>query len=149
VREKACLGVGFRGVTVDRAANEHATGGQDVSLTRNYAVVARRFDPSRRRDNLSFQHHAEVRSLPDHQQDRWLDLAGENRWSKQELRLRIRRQVRIDSGEDATHVLRFTVDEEHADRWRQAAAECQCSLEAWVTRSLDAAALGQRLAAEP
>jgi hypothetical protein len=123
--------------------------GLDYQTLRNYAVVARRFDPSRRRDNLSFQHHAEVCSLPDHQQDRWLDLAGENRWSKQELRLRIRRQVRIDSGEDATHVLRFTVDEEHADRWRQAAAECQCSLEAWVTRSLDAAALGQRLAAEP
>jgi acetate kinase len=47
VREKACLGVGFRGVTVDRAANEHATGGPDASLTGAMArvlVIAARGD---------------------------------------------------------------------------------------------------------
>jgi hypothetical protein len=34
--------------------------GLDYKTLRNYAVVARRFELSRRRDNLSFQHHAEV-----------------------------------------------------------------------------------------
>ena len=35
----------------------------DYQTLRNYAWVARRFDLSRRRDTLSFQHHAEVASL--------------------------------------------------------------------------------------
>src|SRR5690242_15382937 len=34
--------------------------GLDYKTLRNYAVVARRFEPARRRANLSFQHHAEV-----------------------------------------------------------------------------------------
>src|SRR5918997_1429511 len=39
---------------------------------RNYAWVARRFPMSRRRDTLSFGHHAEVAGLPDDEQDMWL-----------------------------------------------------------------------------
>ena len=37
--------------------------GLDYQTLRNYAVVARRFVLCRRRDNLSFQHHAEVCAL--------------------------------------------------------------------------------------
>ena len=34
-----------------------------------------RFDLSRRRDKLSFGHHAELAALPEHEQDEWLDQA--------------------------------------------------------------------------
>lgn len=53
-----------------------AVTGLDYQTLRNYAVVARRFDLSRRRDSLSCQHHAEVCALSDSEQDRWLDLAS-------------------------------------------------------------------------
>jgi hypothetical protein len=39
--------------------------GLDYQTLRNYAVVARRFDPARRRSELSFQHHAEVCAMAD------------------------------------------------------------------------------------
>jgi hypothetical protein len=42
----------------------------------NYAWVARRFAMSRRRDTLSFGHHAEVAALPEPEQDFWLREAG-------------------------------------------------------------------------
>src|SRR3954453_8704327 len=69
----------------------------DYQTLRNYAWVARRFPVSRRRDSLSFQHHAEVAALPDPEQDLWLGRADTERWSKSELRRRIgaeRRQAR-------------------------------------------------------
>jgi hypothetical protein len=37
--------------------------GLDYQTLRNYAVVARRFEPSRRRSTLRAQHHAEVSAL--------------------------------------------------------------------------------------
>jgi DNA-binding SARP family transcriptional activator len=66
-----------------------ATGLDDQTL-RNYAVVARRFASSRRRDSLSFQHHAEVCALSDDDQELWLDIAATRGWSKRELRRHIR-----------------------------------------------------------
>jgi len=41
----------------------------------NMAYVAGRFEPSRRRDNLPFSHHAEVAAEPEEEQDRLLDSA--------------------------------------------------------------------------
>ena len=60
--------------------------GLDYKTLRNYAMVSRRFELSRRRDDVSFQHHAEVCPLADGEQDRWLELAAVNGWSKAELR---------------------------------------------------------------
>ena len=40
----------------------------DYQTLRNYAWVARRFAMSRRRDTLSFGHHAEVPALPEPEQ---------------------------------------------------------------------------------
>lgn len=113
--------------------------GLDYQTLRNYAVVARRFELSRRRDTLSLQHHAEVCALPDKLQDRWLDLAVINRWSKQELRRRIRQDANPDTGAGAC-TLRLTVDPDRQQRWHEAASGCGCSFEDWVIRSLDAAA---------
>ena len=114
--------------------------GLDYQTLRNYAVVARRFKASRRRDNLSFQHHAEVCALSDQEQDQWLDLAAENHWSKRELRGRIRSAKRALSGAEDQHALRLTVDLQREHRWREAAARCDCPFEDWMIRSLDAAA---------
>src|SRR5215208_6409445 len=44
----------------------------DYQTLRNYAWVAGRFQPARRRDRLSFQHHAEVASMPEAEQELWL-----------------------------------------------------------------------------
>jgi hypothetical protein len=41
--------------------------GLDYQTLRNYAAVARRFELSRRRDNLSFHHHAELCALSESQ----------------------------------------------------------------------------------
>ncbi len=117
-----------------------AATGLDHQTLRNYAVVARRFELSRRRDNLSFAHHAEVCALTDPQQEHWLDLATQHHWSKQELRLRIRRAKRIKENLHEPRTLRFIVDDEHEERWRQAAARCHWTFEDWVIRSLDVAA---------
>src|SRR6266702_976810 len=46
--------------------------GLDYQTLRNYAWVARRFELPRRRDTLTFAHHAEVASLPAPEQDFWL-----------------------------------------------------------------------------
>lgn len=114
--------------------------GLDYQTLRNYAVVARRFTLSRRRDNLSFQHHAEVCALGDEDQDRWLDLAAANRWPKSELRIRVRHAMRRDDRPISHHTLRLAVDLPREERWREAAATCRCDFEEWMVRSLDQAA---------
>jgi hypothetical protein len=58
----------------------------DYQTLRNYAWVARRFPLSRRRDTVSFQHHAELASLPEAEQDLWLRRTELNGWSRNELR---------------------------------------------------------------
>jgi hypothetical protein len=117
-----------------------AATGLDYQTLRNYGVVARRFELYRRRDNLSFQHHAEVCPLTDSEQDRWLDLAAANHWSRQKLRAQIRASRRVEERRLSSRVLRLTVDVEREQRWRAAAARLECSFEDWALRSLDAAA---------
>jgi len=48
--------------------------------------VAGRFEEGRRRDNVSLSHHREVAPKPPEEQDRWLNLAIENDWTRDELR---------------------------------------------------------------
>jgi hypothetical protein len=69
----------------------------DYQTLRNYVWVARRFAPSRRRDGLSFAHHAEVAGLAEHEQDFWLHKAEEFSWSRN----RLRREVRASLAERA------------------------------------------------
>jgi hypothetical protein len=114
-----------------------AATGLDYQTLRNYAMVARRFEVSRRRDNLTFQHHAAVCALPDAEQDRWLDAAGAGGWSRNELR----RRMRGPAGESVDTILRLAVANGQADRWRLAARRSQCAFEAWMVSALDAAAV--------
>ena len=52
----------------------------------NAAAVCRAFEVSRRRETLSFSHHETVAALAPAEQDRWLDEADREGWSRRELR---------------------------------------------------------------
>jgi hypothetical protein len=114
--------------------------GLDDQTLRNYAVVARRFELSHRRDNLSFQHHAEVSALPEDNQDLCLDLAAKARWSKMELRRRVRAAAAESIPSTTATTLHLVVAGDRDERWRAAAKPSRCALDVWITRSLDAAA---------
>jgi hypothetical protein len=117
-----------------------AATGLDYQTLRNYAMVARRFAVSRRRDALSFHHHAELCALTDADQDRWLDTALAQGWTRNELRRRLRSQRQLAAA--PSRVLRVEISGEREQRWRQAAQDSGCSLEQWITSVLDDAAPG-------
>jgi hypothetical protein len=58
----------------------------------NYASIANRVPPSRRRLGVSFSLHAEVAALSPNEQRHWLKVAATESLSKMELRERIRPQ---------------------------------------------------------
>ena len=109
---------------------------------RNYAWVARCFAPSRRRERLSFQHHAEVASLPAVEQDLWLHRAEAQDWSRNELRRRVsaRRIAHRAESPRAATVVRVEVPSNCAERWREAAAADHQDLLEWLRKVADAAA---------
>jgi hypothetical protein len=115
-----------------------AVTGLEYQTLRNYAVVARRFAPCRRREALTFHHHAELCALPDSDQERWLDLAVTHGWSRTELRRQLRPE-RLAAAQ-GPGLLRLDVDAERELQWRTAARHRACGLEEWMTRVLDEAA---------
>jgi hypothetical protein len=114
----------------------------DYQTLRNYAWVARRYDVSRRRDTMSFQHHAEVASLPEPDQELWLNRAERARWSRNELRRRVHASRRpgraIAANVPVTLQVEVTKDRER--RWRDAATAAAQALPEWIAASVDAAA---------
>ncbi|MET7339461.1 LmbU family transcriptional regulator [Nonomuraea sp. NPDC005650] len=122
----------------------------DYQTLRNYVYVVRRFEVSRRRDKLSFQHHAELAALPPAEQDKWLDLCEYHGWSRNRLR-RERRSDRqngpggnggtegVSAGDQATTVL-LHVPQPQRQRWSLAADHANRSFEKWVMAALDRAA---------
>lgn len=133
---------------------------------RNYVWVARRFDLSRRRDNLSFGHHAEVASLEHAEQDYWLRKAEELSWTRNRLRAEVRASLRERQTDAPARQVADTAaaceanDDDHAMtgyrpvgenlslwlsadracRLRCAAALAERSLGEWALDVLDAAA---------
>jgi hypothetical protein len=112
----------------------------DYQTLRNYAAVSRRFEMSRRRDNLSFQHHAEVCALPNEEQDFWLDRAAANGWSRNMLRRAIRAARSGGESDAPTTLLRLACEDDRRERWCAAAAASECELDEWIMRTLDDAA---------
>lgn len=113
----------------------------DYQTLRNYAWVAGRFEPSRRRDGLSFQHHAEVASMTEPEQELWLRRAESEHWSRNELRRRLsmhRSAWRTPA--PPSLVMRFEVTPEAERRWRRAAASKRLPLQDWLRAVADAAA---------
>lgn len=64
--------------------------GYDVRSLANMASIAASFDVSRRRENLTWSHHAVVAALDPEGQDRWLDRAIAERLSVSDLRIELR-----------------------------------------------------------
>jgi hypothetical protein len=117
----------------------------DYQTLRNYAWVAKKFTMSRRRDSLSFGHHAEVAALPETEQDVWLTRAERFTWSRNELRRRIR-ATHLANQSQSFHergkkikILKINVTVENLDRWRHAAERTNYDAE-WIIKTLDKAA---------
>lgn len=116
--------------------------GLNYQTLRNYAWVARRFPPSRRRDKLNFHHHMEVAKFSAEEQDHWLDQAIENRWSVQRLRQHLQQaQHGVPESPGKQQVVpKIKTDELRIERWHAAAKQASTSFEYWVVASLDRAA---------
>lgn len=59
---------------------------RDPTTLWNWTSICRRVEYSRRREDLSFSHHEVVASLPDVDQEHWLNIASEKGWSSKRLR---------------------------------------------------------------
>jgi hypothetical protein len=136
----------------------------DYQTLRNYAWVARSFPIARRREFLSFGHHAEVAALPEVEQDFWLRKAEEFSWSRNHLRREVRASLRDRNGEleagpkqdgsgasrgdppygedpvDGATNLIIKVGRAQLDSYEQAASKAGLSLSAWAGYALEAAA---------
>jgi hypothetical protein len=76
--------------------------GYDVQSLMNMAYVASKFDDSRRRESLSWSHHAELAGLAVEHQDMWLEDAEHKRLSVRGLREAVRtwRAQQLGAGPD-------------------------------------------------
>jgi len=113
----------------------------DYKTLRNYAWVARSFEMSRRRDNLSFHHHAEVAGLREAEQDLWLARAETLRWSCRELRRQLAERRRSERSDDRRpFMLRMEIEHQRERRWREAATSERQELTNWLGAVADQAA---------
>jgi hypothetical protein len=119
-----------------------AATGLDHQTLRNYAWVARSVPPSRRRDKLSFQHHAEVAALSEAEQELWLGRAERLRWSRNQLRRELaeRRRALLPGTPPREVMLRLELSLPREDRWRRAARASRQDLEDWLSAVADRAA---------
>lgn len=129
----------------ERFESRYAEAAEKVGLgyqtLRNYAWVARRFEASRRRASLSFQHHAEVASRPPAEQDAWLDRAAKYGWSRNQLRRQLKKALEAEEpARPAAWSPRLCVEEAHVNCWRLAAANASVNLSSWIVSALDEAA---------
>ncbi|MEU5958560.1 LmbU family transcriptional regulator [Streptomyces sp. NPDC047525] len=131
----------------------------DYQTLRNHAWVARRFQLSRRRDRLSFTHHAEVAALAEPEQDFWLGKAEDQGWSAKRLRREVKASLHERStdtdGEprenqsgggtfvlpaEDTVQLRLPVPSDVLESCHEAASKLGLDVGAWVSQVLLAAA---------
>lgn len=125
----------------DRYERGIAAAGLRYQTLRNYAWVSRRFEVSRRRSALSFQHHAELASLRVEEQEVWLDRAEGGKWTTKQLRTALRAEREgADERPEAVATRRLAVSDNRLQWWHKAAAQSGVELGEWVTATLDAAA---------
>ncbi|MFF2363728.1 LmbU family transcriptional regulator [Streptomyces sp. NPDC058122] len=126
----------------DRYQRGIRAAGLSYQTLRNYAWVSRRFDLDRRRPSLSFQHHAELASMPAADQELWLDRAEQRRWTTKQLRaaLRAARQGERQPAAPAEPSRRLEVPGSRLEWWHQAAQQLGVDFEQWVMATLDNAA---------
>ena len=116
--------------------------GLSYQTLRNYAWVSRRFDLTRRRPALSFQHHAELASMPVVEQELWLDRAEQRQWTTKQLRgaIRAARQGERQPRTPAEPIRRLEVPGSRLQWWHKAAERLGLDFEQWVMTTLDSAA---------
>lgn len=121
--------------------------------------MAGRFELSRRRDTLSFGHHAEVAALPAPEQDFWLRTAEQSGWSTRRLRHEVRASLAERGQEPAAlepagparrpeqnqrsrrqAAIRVTLTPEQLEICEQAARSAGMTIIAWAVRALEQAA---------
>jgi hypothetical protein len=118
-----------------------ATTALDYQTLRNYAWVARSVPVERRRACLSFQHHAEIASLAEAEQELWLGRAERLRWSRNQLRKEISSRHRcVLEAEEEQVVVRIALAAQREARWRRAAHRSALDLEEWLAHAADLAA---------
>ena|SRR2546426_4424679 len=117
-----------------------AATGLDYQTLRNYTWVASRFAPSRRRDRLSFGHHAEVAALPEDDQEAWLRRSVVERWTRNELRRRLRAGRAELSDLPRPAPIQLEVPSQRRERWEAAAVAEGQDLAEWIEEVLDRAA---------
>lgn len=81
----------------ERYARATKLTGYDAQSLMNMVYVASRFEISRRRENLSWSHHAELAALDIPGQEHWLDRASAERISVADLRVELRGRRRLTS----------------------------------------------------
>lgn len=127
----------------DRYQRAIRSAGLSYQTLRNYAWVARRFDINRRRERLTFQHHAEVASLPAELQESLLDGAEQHNWTTKQLRKEIQA---LQSAADANGLASDTANSQievpnsRVFVWRKAADALGVEFGHWVQTILDRAA---------
>ena len=124
----------------DRYMRAIRTAGLRYQTLRNYAWVSRRFEWHRRRQQLTFQHHAEVASMPVEKQEMWLDEAERQTWTTKQLRAHIKGGRDDHDRELASAMPRIEVVKSRLDLWRKAADCVGTRLDDWMLRALDRAA---------
>lgn len=127
-----------------------AATGLDRDTLMNYKSVAGKFSVSRRRENLTLSHHADVlRCKTLDEQEYWLTRAEKEAWSQKALREEIAAvQIGGAASEGTTLVpFSFRTDEERVERWRHAAllaglkdAKGEPDVRTWALNVLDQAA---------
>ena len=90
--------------------------GYDVQTLMNMVYVASRFEAERRRERLSWSHHAELAALEPDDQEQWLTRAEEERLSVRDLRGELRRVTR--ARETGDRICAATSREDARDRRR-------------------------------
>jgi hypothetical protein len=130
----------------------------DYQTLRNHAWVARRFPMSRRRDTISFTHHAEVAALAEPEQDFWLRKAEEHGWSAKRLRREVKASLRERAADhggppgrpggqgavlpaEDTVLLRVSISADCLQSCHAAASRLGLEVETWASQILLAAAV--------
>ncbi|MEU2942610.1 LmbU family transcriptional regulator [Nocardiopsis alba] len=110
----------------------------DYQTLRNYAWVARKFVPERRREKLSMQHHAEVAGLSLEEQEHWLSQAEAEGWSRNELRRRTQAGAKRTPAQISS--VQVNVRGSRKEHWQKAAESSGMELVDWIGTTLDTAA---------
>ncbi|MFD0886557.1 LmbU family transcriptional regulator [Streptosporangium algeriense] len=116
--------------------------GLQYQTLRNYAWVSRQFALHRRRATLSFQHHAELASLPVDEQEKWLDRAEQMKWTTKQLRnaIRMARNGETHDKKPGETPQRLLIPGNRIRWWQQAAERSGIEFDQWVLAALDNAA---------